>query len=141
MKTLINFNKRSWVTLFVSLSFLSLISLSALCPSASATSAEEGTPSGAGMQAASAATTILYFPLKAAFALCGSVVGGLTYVFTAGDVPAAQSVWETSMYGTYAITPDHLRGDRPVNFLGERQRADSGSFTSDQGLYTEETIK
>ncbi len=79
---------------------------------------QQGTASGAGMQAASAVSTILYFPLKAAFAICGGVVGGLAYVFSGGSEQTAKNIWIPSMYGTYVITPEHLNGDRAVRFLG-----------------------
>lgn len=81
-------------------------------------SAEGGSPSGAGMQAAAGLLTIPYVACKAAFAIAGGIVGGLTYVFTGGNESAAKSVWTTSMYGTYIITPEHLRGDKPIRFLG-----------------------
>jgi hypothetical protein len=79
---------------------------------------DQGTPAGAGMQAASFALTIPYGAAKCAFALTGAIVGGLTYVFTGLDTNAAKKVWHTSMYGTYIITPEHLRGEKPVRFLG-----------------------
>jgi hypothetical protein len=63
-------------------------------------------------------STLLYFPLKAVFAISGGIVGGLTYVFTGGDEHAAKSVWNTTLYGTYIITPDHIQGNRPIRFLG-----------------------
>jgi hypothetical protein len=78
----------------------------------------QGTASGAGMGAASAAATILYFPFKAAFALGGGVVGGLAYVFSGFSESTAKNIWVPSVYGTYVITPEHLSGDRPVRFLG-----------------------
>ncbi len=78
----------------------------------------QGTASGAGMQAASAVATILYFPFKAAFAIGGGIVGGLAYVFSGGSDTTAKNIWTTSMYGTYIITPEHLTGDRAVRFLG-----------------------
>ena len=81
-------------------------------------STEGGTPSDAGMLAMAGLSTLLYFPLKAVFAIGGGIVGGLTYVFTGGDEHAAKSVWNTSLYGTYIITPDHLQGNRPIRFLG-----------------------
>lgn len=79
---------------------------------------QQGTASGAGMGAASAAATILYFPFKAAFAIGGGIVGGLAYVFSGFSEPTAKSIWVPSIYGTYVITPEHLSGDRPVRFLG-----------------------
>jgi hypothetical protein len=78
----------------------------------------QGTASGAGMGAASAAATILYFPFKAAFAIGGGIVGGLAYVFSGFSESTAKNIWIPSVYGTYVITPEHLSGDRPVRFLG-----------------------
>jgi hypothetical protein len=52
------------------------------------------------------------------YATLGGIVGGLTYGVTGGDLEAAQAVWESSMYGTYIITPDHLKGNEPVRFVG-----------------------
>ena len=86
-------------------------------PSSNA-STEGGTASSVGMQAAAAISTILYFPCKVAFAIGGGIVGVLTYAFTGGNDHAAKTVWTTSMYGTYIITPDHLQGNRPIRFLG-----------------------
>lgn len=78
----------------------------------------QGTAEGAGMGAASAAATILYFPFKAAFALGGGIVGGLAYLFSGLNETTAKSIWIPSVYGTYVITPEHLIGERPVRFLG-----------------------
>lgn len=79
---------------------------------------EQGTAKGAGLQAASWLLTIPYGAVKVAFAIVGGVTGGLTYAFSGGNLDAAKSVWHTSMYGTYVITPDHLKGDQPIRFLG-----------------------
>jgi hypothetical protein len=87
-------------------------------PPASSDSTEGGSASSASMGAAAGLSTLLYLPLKAAFAIGGGIVGGLAYAFSGGNENAAKSIWTTSMYGTYIITPDHLRGDRPIRFLG-----------------------
>ena len=87
-------------------------------PAASGDSSEGGSASSAGMGAAAGLSTLLYLPLKAAFAIGGGLVGGLAYAFSGGNENAAKSIWTTSMYGTYIITPEHLRGDRPIRFLG-----------------------
>jgi hypothetical protein len=79
---------------------------------------EGGSASSAGRGAAAGLSTLLYLPLKAAFAVGGGLVGGLAYAFSGGNENAAKSIWTTSMYGTYIITPDHLRGDKPIRFLG-----------------------
>ena len=38
--------------------------------------------------------------------------------FPAGMNKSAKNIWDTSLYGTYIITPDHLQGNRPIRFLG-----------------------
>jgi len=84
----------------------------------SSESTEGGTASSAGMQAAAGVSTLLYLPLKLVFAIGGGIVGGLAYAFSGGNEQAAKSIWDTSLYGTYLITPDHLQGNRPIRFLG-----------------------
>ncbi|MBD0315101.1 MAG: hypothetical protein ICV75_00270 [Nitrospiraceae bacterium] len=105
------------VTFLVTVTFVSMITVPAWSQSSSADT-QQGTASGAGIQAASAVATILYFPLKAAFALGGGIVGGLAYAFSGGSEQTAKGIWIPSMYGTYVITPEHLTGDRAVRFLG-----------------------
>ena len=88
---------------------------------------EGGTASSAGMQAAAGVSTLLYLPLKLAFAIGGGIVGGLAYAFSGGNEQAAKSIWDTSLYGTYIITPDHLQGNRPIRFLGVSDSADASA--------------
>jgi hypothetical protein len=86
--------------------------------SASTEDPSQSSASGAGLQAASWVLTIPYGAAKVVFAILGGVTGGLTWVFSGGDTDAAMAVWGTSVYGTYVITPDHLKGDKAVRFLG-----------------------
>ena len=80
---------------------------------------EKGSQSNeAALGIGSALLTIVYFPAKLVYATLGGIVGGLTYAVTGGDLETAQSVWEPSFYGTYVITPDHLKGNEPVRFYG-----------------------
>ena len=62
--------------------------------------------------------TLVYTPLKMAYAIGGGIVGGFAYALTGGNLETAQDVWEPSVYGTYIITPDHLKGNEPVRFVG-----------------------
>ncbi len=80
---------------------------------------EEGaTASEAGLGAASFFLSLPYGAAKVAFAAGGGLVGGLAYVFSGGDDATAKTIWTTSVYGTYILTPAHLKGDKPIRFLG-----------------------
>ena len=72
----------------------------------------------AGLGIGSGLLSLVYFPLKLVYATLGGIVGGFTYVLTGGDLETAQTVWEPSFYGTYLITPAHLKGDEAVRFYG-----------------------
>ena len=105
------------IALVILMTFSSLVAAPAWSQSSSSDT-QQGIPSGAGMQAGAAVSTILYFPFKAAFAIGGGIVGGLAYLFSGLNEQTAKSIWVPSMYGTYVITPEHLSGDRSVRFLG-----------------------
>ena len=83
-------------------------------PSAGADSSE-----GTGIQVASWALTVPYAICKGAFALGGTAVGSLGYVFSGGNFHTAQTVWTRSIYGTYILRPVHLRGEEPIYFFGK----------------------
>lgn len=74
---------------------------------------------GTGIQVASWLLTVPYCAGKSAFAIAGSVVGGLGYAFSGGNSETAQSVWTKTVYGTYILRPAHLRGEEPIQFLGK----------------------
>lgn len=93
----------------------------------SSTDRQQGTPYGVGMQVASVASTLLYFPCKSVYALGGGIVGGLAYLLSGGSEQTAKSIWVPSMYGTYLIYPEHLTGERPVRFVGVAADSDAGS--------------
>ncbi|UCH91511.1 MAG: hypothetical protein JSU60_02005 [Nitrospirota bacterium] len=88
-------------------------------PGVSLAAEEESSPSNeAALGVGSFFLTLVYTPLKMAYAIGGGIVGGFAYALTGGDVETAQDVWEPSVYGTYIITPDHLKGNEPVRFVG-----------------------
>ena len=73
-----------------------------------------GTQIGAGV--GSVVGSAVYFPFKASFCILGGVSSGFTYIF-AGE-KAAEKVADTSCRGTWAITPDVVKGKRTVHFAG-----------------------
>ncbi|GKS56624.1 hypothetical protein YTPLAS18_01510 [Nitrospira sp.] len=106
----------------------------ALLPAAWAETREEGatesTGSQAGMGAAVFFSNLLYMPAKFVYAILGGVVGGLAYPLSGMDDKVAKRIWDASLRGTYVLTPDHLRGDRPVRFLGVPQEEEDASSLS-----------
>ncbi len=94
-----------------------------LAPNGSAQSVQPsqedgGTASEAGLGAASLFLTLPYGVTKVTFAAAGVIVGGLAYLFSGFDEATAKRIWTTSAYGTYILTPGHLKGDQPIRFLG-----------------------
>lgn len=77
----------------------------------------------------SALLTVVYFPAKLVYAVLGGIVGTFTYGLTGGDLETAKEVWEPSFYGTYVITPDHLKGNEPVRFFGLSAYEDEAVIT------------
>jgi hypothetical protein len=78
----------------------------------------ENTGTQYGLGVAAVFTSLPYSISKFAFATMGAIFGGFTYVFSAGNEKAAQAVWDTSMRGTYVISPRHLKGEEPIRFFG-----------------------
>ncbi len=87
------------IALVVLMTFTSFVATPA-CSQTAAAYTQQATPSGAGMQAGAALSTILYFPFKAAFAIGGGLVGGLAYLFSGLNEQTAKSIWVPSMDGT-----------------------------------------
>ena len=87
----------------------------------------ESTASQYGLGAASVFLTIPYGLGKVVMATLGGIFGGLAYAFSGGNEAAAKAVWDTSLRGTYVITPDHLKGNRAVRFLGVPQGEEAAS--------------
>jgi len=78
----------------------------------------ESTATQYGLGVASVFTSLPYSIGKFVFATMGGIFGGFTWVFSGGNDRAANAVWDTSMRGTYVISPRHLKGEEPVRFLG-----------------------
>jgi len=112
-----------FVTVMLIVSFLGLTMIppgSALAEEqASSTDSSDGT----GIKVASWLLTIPYCAGKSAFAIAGSVVGGLGYAFSGGNTDTAQAIWTKSVYGTYILRPAHLRGEEQIHFLGKPEDA------------------
>lgn len=82
------------------------------------------TPTQFGIGAASVLLSIPYGAAKVTYAALGGLIGGFAYLFSAGDKEVAKAVWTSSLNGTYVLTPDHLKGDKPIQFIGRAEGDD-----------------
>jgi hypothetical protein len=73
---------------------------------------------GAGYGAGALVCNLIYIPAKLVYALLGGIVGGGTFLITAGNQQAANTVWRSALGGDYVVTPQMLAGQQPINFSG-----------------------
>jgi hypothetical protein len=73
---------------------------------------------GAGYGVAALLGNVLYIPAKLVYATLGSVVGGGTYLVTAGNSQASNTVFRSALGGDYVLTPQMVAGQQPINFSG-----------------------
>ncbi len=99
-------------------------------PNAGATPAQVQQPQeggvnwpGAGYGVGALFANVLYVPAKLVYAILGSLVGGGTYLITAGNKQAADTVWRSALGGDYVVTPQMLAGQQPINFSGPTETA------------------
>jgi hypothetical protein len=88
-----------------------LVGATAVAP-ASAESAAQDVAYGTG----SVFTTLVYAPFKATFCILGGITSGFTLPFAGPQT--AEKVATRACGGTWAITPDALKGREPVRFVG-----------------------
>ena len=80
--------------------------------------------SDSAINAAAAVCSLVYAPTKLAFAGLGTVVSGLAWAMTGFDGEVARPIFYSTVRGDYVITPSHLEGRRPVEFVGRDPRDD-----------------
>jgi Peptidase family M23 len=86
-------------------------------PGELAPSGESSRWSGLGVGVAVVASNLLYVPAKLAYATAGAVTGTFVLLF-AHDKSVADRVWTPTLGGDYFVTAAHLRGERPIQFVG-----------------------
>ena len=82
--------------------------------------AAESAAQEAAYGAGSVFTTLLYAPLKTSFCVLGGVTSGFALPF--GGTQTAGKIATTACGGTWAITPDALKGKERVRFMGDSTR-------------------
>ncbi len=85
---------------------------------ASPAQANDSAAREAGLGAASALSTLIYGPAKGLYALGGLLISGGAWLFSAGDSAVVGPILNASVRGDYVVTPEHLTGRRPLQFIG-----------------------
>ena len=78
---------------------------------------EETTVAQIGYGTGSVIGSAVYFPFKAAFCILGGIGSGVVLVTNGRET--ANRVVSTTCRGTWAITPDVVKGKEQVHFVGE----------------------
>jgi hypothetical protein len=101
---------KGWRTIVGALAFVTVI--------ASASPAGAAVLDDAGWGMLTVLTNVVYMPVKLVYATLGGLTGACALGLTGGDMQTAESVWVTSMGGTYVVTPGMLRGEEVLAFTG-----------------------
>jgi len=62
--------------------------------------------------------TLVYAPVKLAYAASGLVVGSLAWVWSFGSRRVSRPIFRAALKGDYVVLPEHLTGDRDFEFRG-----------------------
>ena len=62
--------------------------------------------------------TLVYSPLKLAYAASGLVVGGMAWMWSFGSQRVTRPIFTAALRGDYVVTPAHLTGQRSLEFRG-----------------------
>jgi len=92
---------------------ISIGALALVAALATARPVQAGYLEDAGWGSLTVLTNAVYMPAK-----LGGLTGGIAFALTGGDLQTAETVWVTSMGGTYVITPAMLQGQEPIAFTG-----------------------
>jgi hypothetical protein len=71
-----------------------------------------------GYGAGSFVASLFYTPVKLTYAVLGLVAGGLGYVVTAGRTDVTKNIVAPAVRGDYVVAPSHLKGEKPLVFIG-----------------------
>ena len=82
-----------------------------------ASDSDESTLEQVGYGTGSVLGSAVYFPFKASFCILGGIGSGFTLIFAGPE--KANKVVSTTCRGTWAITPDVVKGKERVQFVGE----------------------
>jgi hypothetical protein len=66
-----------------------------------------------------AVCTLVYTPLKITYAVTSIPMSGLVYMWSVGNTEMTERVLRSGTQGNWMVTPEHLRGQRSLTFVGD----------------------
>jgi hypothetical protein len=99
---------------------LACLLIAAIACAPSPARATEDEPHGGGALAGVGAMlcTLVYSPLKLTYAATGLVVGGMAWVWSFGRRRVTRPIFTAALRGDYVVVPEHLTGERKLEFIG-----------------------
>jgi len=115
---------------------LLLVVASAVLLQSGPAAARDDTATEAGLGIGSALCSLVYGPAKVVYATLGTVFGGLAWGLSGGDFEVLNAVMMPAVRGDYVVTPSHLRGQEPLEFIGHRPGYEEQSAVVEDDLET-----
>ncbi|CAG1008993.1 hypothetical protein MYXO_03803 [Myxococcaceae bacterium] len=106
----------------------------ALCLGASARAEEVSEEDSVGYGIGAALLSVVYGPAKVVYAGLGSLVGAAAWAVTGGDTEVSTPIFESALYGDYVVTPEHLEGERGLEFVGRPSDTDRSVASPSDGF-------
>jgi hypothetical protein len=91
-----------------------------------------GTAAEAGIGAGAALCSLVYGPVKIVYATLGLVFGGMAWGLSGGDSEVRDAVVMPAVRGDYVVTPQILRGERRLEFIGRRPGYEESALTVEE---------
>ena len=108
-----------------------LLLCSLLATPALADSNSRGSDAGAGTLAV--LSSIVYGPAKMLYAAGGLIFGGFAWALSGGDSAVMDAVITPSVRGDWVVTPDVIRGERSIEFVG--REPNYSATVAEESLY------
>jgi len=93
-----------------------------LLPGPAAARDDEEKPPGGFATAGSLLCTLVYSPVKLAYAASGLLVGSMAWAWSAGSDRVSRPIYRAALKGDYVVLPEHLTGERKLEFRGSLAR-------------------
>jgi len=84
--------------------------------------ADEEKPPGGFATVGSLLCTLVYSPVKIAYAASGLLVGSMAWLWSFGSDRVSRPIYRAALKGDYVVLPEHLTGSKKLEFRGHAGR-------------------